>query len=243
VDLVLQNAEALSYKYVDGRFRDAAAKDPMLISREVAKMRYVYDAPEEDLALPTTTACVSGFLVNMLERRVQLISPCPSSDRWPFGCIVFEEGRFETAAELERLLDGMVDRHMTTGAPRNRPARLLPELRYEELPDGFRVTSRTEEVAFESRPLSDFMKALGAELRAGAKTPRALAEWAEETLAVPAADALQAVDEVWKAGALAPVDERDGSDGGPVARISTVRRAPPGAAGRPSTSEACRTTL
>ena len=91
---------------------------------------------------------------------------------------------------------------MSAGAPRARPARLSPELRYEELPDGFRVTSRTEEVAFKSRRLRAFLRALGAELRTGERTPPEIAERAESRFGVPRDEVLQTVDEVWKAGAL-----------------------------------------
>ena len=36
-----------------------------------------------------TIACVSGFLIQPLQGRVQLISPCRSGERWPEGYVVF----------------------------------------------------------------------------------------------------------------------------------------------------------
>jgi hypothetical protein len=70
--------------------------------------------------------CASGFASPPLEepanrskpwpsgRRIRLITPCPSSDRWSDGYWIFEEGHFQTAADLDALLEGMMDRHMKT---------------------------------------------------------------------------------------------------------------------------------
>ena len=41
-----------------------------------------------------TIACVSGFLFNMVERNVRLISPCNASERWPLGYRIYDEGTF-----------------------------------------------------------------------------------------------------------------------------------------------------
>jgi len=52
----------------------------------------------------STIACISGFLVNMVERTIRLISPCPASSRWPLGYQIFGEGTFETAEDFRRQL-------------------------------------------------------------------------------------------------------------------------------------------
>ena len=57
----------------------------------------------------STIACVSGFLFNMVERTVKLISPCNASERWPLGYWVIAQGTFGTAAELRDLMRSMID--------------------------------------------------------------------------------------------------------------------------------------
>lgn len=56
----------------------------------------------------STIACVSGFLFNMVEKSVKLITPCNASDRWPLGYWILAEGTFGTAAELRALLESMI---------------------------------------------------------------------------------------------------------------------------------------
>jgi radical SAM family RiPP maturation amino acid epimerase len=56
----------------------------------------------------STIACVTGFLFNMVERSVKLITPCNSSERWPLGYWIVDEGTFGTAEELRALLEAMV---------------------------------------------------------------------------------------------------------------------------------------
>jgi predicted transposase YbfD/YdcC len=60
----------------------------------------------------STIACVSGFLFNMMDRSVRLVTPCCASDRWPLGYWVLDHGRFDSARELRQLLDGMIERNM-----------------------------------------------------------------------------------------------------------------------------------
>jgi radical SAM family RiPP maturation amino acid epimerase len=204
VVLVLQNPEAETVKCIEGRFLDAIRKDPSLHERELAKLRNMAadDTDPDTIALNRNTTCVTGFRVNMVKRTVHLITPCPANERWNTGSYVYGEARFETAAELERMLEAMIAHHMTIGAPRSARARLLPELAYQDLPDGFRVASRTEEVEFRSDEIGRFLRGLGTELRAGDKTPDALAAWGAAQFDIAREDALDAVDAVWSAGAL-----------------------------------------
>ena len=58
-------------------------------------------SPQLELAQDHTIACLTGYLVNMVDRSVRLISPCPPSNRWPLGYRVYAEGNFSCAAELD----------------------------------------------------------------------------------------------------------------------------------------------
>jgi radical SAM family RiPP maturation amino acid epimerase len=89
-----------------------------------------------------TTACVSGFLVNMVDRTVRLITPCHACDRWPLGYWVSDHGTFTDAASLSRLLDRMVADNMPLTVPRDKPVGLRRDLKFSEREDGFEVSTR-----------------------------------------------------------------------------------------------------
>ena len=55
----------------------------------------------------STIACISGFLISMVDRTIRLISPCPASNRWTLGYQIFAEGTFETAEDFRRQLQRM----------------------------------------------------------------------------------------------------------------------------------------
>ncbi len=99
--------------------------------------------------VPGTIACVSGFLLNMVERRVRLVTPCPASDRWPDGYWVLDDARFGDADDLERLIDRMMDRAMPVSLGPGEAARFRPDLTFRPIEAGFELvgvgaTSRLE---------------------------------------------------------------------------------------------------
>ena len=57
-------------------------------------------------------ACVSGFLVNMLDRTIKVISPCYASDRWPFGYRIFAEETFDNAVDYRATLERIIENNM-----------------------------------------------------------------------------------------------------------------------------------
>lgn len=97
-----------------------------------------------DLAHDHTIACLSGYLVNMADRSVRLISPCPPSGRWPLGYRVYAEGSFSCAAEL----NDFIGKTMTNCMPEQiAPDDILAfrrDLEYIPLPEeeGFKLLSK-----------------------------------------------------------------------------------------------------
>ena len=88
-----------------------------------------------------TIACVAGFLFNLVERSVKLISPCSASARWPLGYIVHAEGSFRTLRDLRSLLAGMIDDHMPVDVVGASTLRFHPGVNYRRGQDGFRLWS------------------------------------------------------------------------------------------------------
>jgi radical SAM family RiPP maturation amino acid epimerase len=103
VELVMQQKDALTAKSISGR-----AGERVKNNRAKGREESISTLPSQ----PSTIACVSGFLVNMLDKKVRLASPTCASEEWPDGYRVYEEAHFETAEEFASVVDGMIDRHM-----------------------------------------------------------------------------------------------------------------------------------
>ncbi len=97
VELVLQNRESLAIKAVAGRARERFEKPAGRATNQEAQ---------------TTIACVTGFLVNMVTRTIQLITPTRASERWPLGYRVYGERRFESVAEFRAAIEDLIATHM-----------------------------------------------------------------------------------------------------------------------------------
>jgi len=70
-----------------------------------------FDIPENE-ADQVTIACVCGFLVNLPERTVRLVSPCRASSRYPKGYRVHAENSFDGLEEYKQILLDMIRLYM-----------------------------------------------------------------------------------------------------------------------------------
>lgn len=128
VELVTQNKESLGA-------RSAAGKALSRIDPETAHA--------------STIACVSGFLFNMPDQSVRLVSPCPSGPRWPDGYRVYEQGHFNTARELKDLLLGWADRPVRLSLE-DRP-RFREDLHFVPRRGGFHLQDGKRVLEFHNR--------------------------------------------------------------------------------------------
>ena len=94
-------------------------------------------------------ACISGTLVNMVERTVRLISPCYTTMEHRYGYRVFDETTFDDHPQgFEVALKRMIRRSMATGAYPEMPVRWRDDLKAVRQPDGFTLLSPTTRVDF-----------------------------------------------------------------------------------------------
>lgn len=59
-----------------------------------------------------TVACTSGFAVNMCDRTVKLLTPTAADAEHPTGELLYEQAPFTDGRDFERVVAGMIDRHM-----------------------------------------------------------------------------------------------------------------------------------
>jgi radical SAM family RiPP maturation amino acid epimerase len=178
VELCLLNPESILVKANAGRFRKKVETRPDLLTHEVSKMHLDKEALDEwdGYAGPGTIACVSGLLLNLVERTVKLITPCKASDRWPLGYVVFGEGRFETPSELRQLVDSMIETCMATQVPVSETIRFRQDLSLELSDDGFAVFTPFKGASFSGNGRADYFKDLGALVAEGTHSAGVIAD-------------------------------------------------------------------
>ena len=83
-----------------------------------------------------TIACISGFIVNIAERSIRLVTPCGSSDTNPTGEIIVVKESFADLEDFKRVLVGMIDRYMQPEFSKEQPLYLRPGITFGEMEEG-----------------------------------------------------------------------------------------------------------
>jgi len=118
-------------------------------------------------------ACASGFLVNLVNRTVELFSPCYASEKWPLGYRVFDRASFTDEADFTRIVTQIIRRKMFfTPAPAN-PLRFRDDLLYRETAGGFDLISPNQVHHFTP---AQYCGSLGALIAAGKNTYHEISE-------------------------------------------------------------------
>jgi radical SAM family RiPP maturation amino acid epimerase len=106
-------------------------------------------------------ACVSGFLINLIERTVKLISPCYTTREYSQGYRTYAEFTFDDAEDFDRKLHRMFEQNMITAPYRDMPMAFRDDLRYHDRDDGFMLVSPTRTHTFRGnevfRPLGQML--------------------------------------------------------------------------------------
>jgi radical SAM family RiPP maturation amino acid epimerase len=105
-----------------------------------------------------SVACVSGFLINMVRRDIQVVSPCYTSARWKYGYRVYDSAEFKDAGDFPDVVRGLIDRSMPTHPPLDAKARFRDDLVYKPTEDGFDLVSPNQVHHFTGK---DALGALG----------------------------------------------------------------------------------
>lgn len=144
ITLVLVNRESLLALAEAGHARVKARRRP---ERAEFERRKLSDSDDDEMMSHRTIACVSGFLIDPIAGRIRLISPQPSSDRWPDGYVVFDEMAYETVHEFASALKTMIERNMGDDPPER--LRLQGGVTLEEVPGaGIEAAARGHRVTF-----------------------------------------------------------------------------------------------
>jgi hypothetical protein len=131
VELLMQMKDHPRKKVTGGRILEEATG-----MRDRAEGEYL------DKVVPQgSIACVSGFLTNLVNQTIQLVSPCYTCQRYPYGYRVFDETTYSEPADFGRALQALMDRNMPATPPPQRRARFRDDLLYRSVDDGFDLVS------------------------------------------------------------------------------------------------------
>ncbi|MGL1861231.1 MAG: radical SAM family RiPP maturation amino acid epimerase [Pseudodesulfovibrio sp.] len=89
-----------------------------------------------------TIACVCGFLVNLPEKTIRLVSPCRADEDFPKGYRVHAQDSFVDAESYERVLLSMVKEFMPISLGGERTIKLRKGLKLERSKDSLSIVSR-----------------------------------------------------------------------------------------------------
>jgi radical SAM family RiPP maturation amino acid epimerase len=184
VSLLPLNKEAGFAKSRSGRARQGRVPRGHLVSDE---------------AHASTTSCISGFLFNMVDRRVQLVTPCNASDRWPLGHWVIDEFYFENGDDLRRKMLACIETCMPIALPSVRVVRFHRALALSMGGQSIHLESSWTTYELHSLP---FAKEFSERIGQGARTAGELALEMEACYGLPLAHTLYRCQQLFELGLL-----------------------------------------
>ncbi|MTI83413.1 MAG: radical SAM family RiPP maturation amino acid epimerase [Firmicutes bacterium] len=148
VSLHMQMKDSEREKVSGGRI--FSQKDDM---RQRDSTNYLQDAVPQG-----TIACVTGFYINLVRKDIKLVSPCYTSEKWPYGYRVFDEASFDTVEDFRNTVLEMIERNMPDTPPAHMTLRLRDDLICKPLENGFDLISPNQIHHFQNKSV---FKALG----------------------------------------------------------------------------------
>jgi hypothetical protein len=116
----------------------------------------------------SSIACVSGYLVSMMDRTIKLVSPCQASEQWPMGFRIHDEGTFGDAKDFGAFITGSISKHMPSSLPIDKPVAFRNGLAYEQNENGFILSSQASAHSFTG---DEFVARLGDMVAEGIHSP------------------------------------------------------------------------
>ena len=125
--------------------------------------------PEEFASI----GCASGFLINMVDKKIILTSPCNASEKCPTGEVIFGEESFEDIGDFSLKISEMISRYMHNSVKELPFIRLCPRLNIDISAKKLSIQSRWRKVCSEA---FDSPEQLAQLIKQGTLTARQIAE-------------------------------------------------------------------
>src|SRR5690606_27569169 len=135
-----KDGEEMRLKVPGGRDKMLARLDTYEDLRE----KDVARRPEDMVVPQGSIACVSGFLINLIQKTIKVISPCYTTPQYRYGYRVFAEATFTDAADFDRTIADLINRTMVVEPYDDMPMKFRDDLKYRPIEGGFQVRSREQ---------------------------------------------------------------------------------------------------
>lgn len=89
----------------------------------------------------SSIACLSGYIVNMMDGTIQLVSPSLANERWPLGYRIHASGTFTNAQDFGDFIERSISEHMPAGLPPDQAVAYRDGLVYQPRENGFLLSS------------------------------------------------------------------------------------------------------
>lgn len=181
VEIVMQtNSSGGVYKFLSGR----------TFSKETARQRAKNERSQEG-----TISCVTGYLINIFEKTVKLISPTIPSEKNPNGYVTYMEKHYKNPADLMNILNLSVKTHMKDTLCAFDPAFFTEDGIYDDSKEKARIRFRS--VSFEDEDL----RVVGSAMEKGVNIPIDIVREAHKTGVNPIRTVL-ALERLFSAGVI-----------------------------------------
>ena len=168
-----------------------------VVGAEAGKVR------EEDIRDmdPGTICCADGFVVNMAEKSIRLITPCHMTERFPNGISEPVKKYFDTADECKKIMEDMIEEYMVIDLPGDEPLKLYPFLERCMTDYGDSLKSRYGGSIFAIDKLSkSFAKRVIELLQGGKHDKHGIVRIIEHEFDVEPQDVFWFLNQMWKQG-------------------------------------------
>ena len=133
------------------RFTPAVLQKVLLACRYPEADGVIYKtgrARRNEEAVDGTTCCLTGFQINMLDKSIELVTPCIEPERWPFGYRVIASGTFETGADVDAFLTWCCEHVFNQTLEGSTPLRLRRDLSINQEHNNVFLLSRYKKFTF-----------------------------------------------------------------------------------------------
>jgi len=90
-----------------------------------------------------TIACLSGFLINMVERTIKLITPCLPDSKYKDGYWTLKSSKFNSVEEFKHIIDEMTNNYMLEFIEPKDPIAFNPKIKFESGFSSFKLISKS----------------------------------------------------------------------------------------------------
>lgn len=160
-----------------------------------AGRNYAETSPRDE-SQDGTIACVTGFLINIVEKSIKLISPTMPSKQWPDGYIIYDSRNYDDVANFDAILRQMINESARPNLRGSEPIRIVSGGSYRKSRNSNGILFRRLEIN------NDFIGVVGDLLHEGTSTPTSVVESCIERGMEPI-QAVASLERMWHEGVLA----------------------------------------